>query len=72
MDANIELFEENGLFKKIRGFGKVRFVSDNRIKASVRRVDECGKLHLITLGVRQMLKLTLFNRTDAAGFKVIR
>jgi glycosyltransferase involved in cell wall biosynthesis len=71
-DTDVEVFEENGFFKKIRKLGKVKFVSKNPIKASGRRVDECGKLRLVMLGAGQMLKLTLFKRTGTSKFKVVR
>lgn len=71
-DPSVEVFEENGLFKKIKKMGKVRFVTKNPIKASTRRVDECGKMHLILFGFRQMLNLTVSKRTDTSQFKVVR
>ena len=71
-DSSVEVFEENGLFKKIKKMGKVRFVTKNPIKASTRRVDECGKMHLILFGFRQMLNLTVSKRTDTSQFKVVR
>lgn len=71
-DPSVEVFEENGLFKKIKKMGKVRFVTKNPIKASTRRVDECGKMHLILFGFRQMFKLTVSKRTDTSQFKVVR
>ncbi|MBN2331461.1 MAG: glycosyltransferase family 2 protein [Candidatus Aenigmarchaeota archaeon] len=71
-DPSVEVFEENGMFRKIKKLGKVRFVSKNPIKASTRRVDECGKLHLILFGLRQMLSLTVSRRTDTSRFKVVR
>lgn len=71
-DPNVELFEENGFFKRIRKMGKIKFLKRNFIKASTRRVDECGKHHLVRLGVRQMIKLTFKKRTDATRFKAVR
>ena len=71
-DPRVELFEENGFFRKIRRQGKVRFVNGNRVRASVRRMDESGKLRLIVLGASQMIRLTLSGRTDASSFGAVR
>jgi len=71
-DPDVEVFEENGFFKKIRKLGRVKFIARNPIKASGRRVDECGKLHLVLFGLMQMLKLTLSKKTDTSQFKVVR
>jgi glycosyltransferase involved in cell wall biosynthesis len=71
-DPDVEVFEENGLFRKINKMGKVKFISRNPIKASTRRVDECGKMHLILFGAAQMFKLTVSSRTDTSRFKVVR
>jgi glycosyltransferase involved in cell wall biosynthesis len=71
-NPEVELFEENGFFRKIRKMGRVRFVSGNPIRASTRRVDKCGKPFLIVLGARQMLKLTLLKRTDTSQFAPVR
>ncbi len=71
-NPSVEVFEENGLFRKIKKMGKVRFVTSNPVKASTRRVDECGKVRLVILGAMQMLKLTMLNRTGTSEFKVVR
>ena len=71
-NPEVELFEENGFYRKIRKLGRVRFVTGNPVRASTRRVDDCGKLSLILLGVKQMIKLTLLKRTDASQFRAVR
>lgn len=71
-DTAVKVFEENGLFKKIRKMGKVKFISKNAVKASTRRVEECGKLSLVLLGIRQMFKLSVYKRTDDHHFRAVR
>ena len=71
-DPSIEVFEENGLFRKIKKMGKLKFVTSNPIRASTRRVDACGKGRLMLFGARQMFNMTLMKRTDTSEFKVVR
>jgi glycosyltransferase involved in cell wall biosynthesis len=71
-DTKVELFEENGLFRKLKGMGMVKFVTSNPVKASSRRVDRFGKAFLIALGIRQMIKLTLSGKTDTSRFAPVR
>jgi glycosyltransferase involved in cell wall biosynthesis len=71
-DPSVKVFEENGLFRKIKKHGKVRFVTSNPIRASGRRIDECGKVRLVLLGASQMVKLTLTRKTGTSKFKVVR
>jgi len=71
-DPKVEVFEENGLFRKMKKMGRVRFVPKNPIKASTRRMDECGKMRLVLFGAKQMLALTVFKKTDTSQFGAVR
>jgi glycosyltransferase involved in cell wall biosynthesis len=71
-DPAIEVFEENGMFRKIKKMGKLKFITKNPIRASTRRVDACGKRRLVLFGARQMLSMAVTKRTDTSDFKVVR
>jgi len=71
-DSEIELFEENGYVKKTRGLGRIEYVPDNGILTSTRREDSVGGISIAKLALREMFKLTFFNRTDTEGFRPVR
>jgi len=71
-DARFNMLEDCLLFSKIRKYGGVKFIADNPIRTSIRRVDELGTVKLFAKLFKESLKLRTVRKVKDEHFLPIR
>jgi len=71
-DPNVKMLEDSWLFKRIRRYGKIKFLRNNIVKTSVRRVAKEGKKRILADRTIALVKMKVFKSVGDERFKTVR
>jgi len=71
-DPRVQMLEDSWLLRKIRRYGKIKFINHNYIKTSARRLERSGIAKVFVERTAAMLKLKIFHRLGDEHFEPVR
>jgi glycosyltransferase involved in cell wall biosynthesis len=71
-DPRVQMLEDSLLMKKIRKYGKLKFLSDNIVKTSPRRLEKEGAKKVFIDRTISLIKLKILHRLGAERFETVR
>ncbi len=71
-DTRVQMLEDSMLMKRIRRYGKLRFLSDNIVKTSPRRLEKEGAKKVFIDRTISLIKMKLLHRVGDEKFEAIR
>ncbi len=71
-DPRVQMLEDSWLMKKIRRYGKLKFLNDNIVKTSPRRLKKEGAKKVFIDRTISLLKLKIFHKLGDERFETVR
>ncbi|MBN2331462.1 MAG: glycosyltransferase [Candidatus Aenigmarchaeota archaeon] len=71
-DTEVQMMEDSMLMRKIRKYGKLKFLSDNIVKTSPRRLEKEGAKKVFIDRTVSLIKMKLLHRVGDEKFEAVR
>ncbi len=71
-DTRVQMLEDSMLMKKIRRYGRLKFLSDNIVKTSPRRLEREGAKKVFIDRTISLIKMKLLHRVGDEKFEAVR
>jgi glycosyltransferase involved in cell wall biosynthesis len=71
-DPDVQMLEDSLLMKKMKRYGKIKFLKNNIVKTSVRRIEQEGVKKVFIDRLVAMLRLKIFQKVGVERFETVR
>jgi len=71
-DPRVQMLEDSWLLRRIRRYGKIKFINQNIVRTSARRLERTGIVRVFVERTVAMLKLKAFHRLGDEHFEPVR